>query len=175
MYSYNGFWYCPAYCLQRQAYRLFRADRIKQAEISDPDAATLKQAQLQADCERRALIQNGLGKDKPRYCSIMDWLINSEQNGKNFVPFVVELTRDGTRQAISILDLVRVVEERCDGTGIDTRIPRTEIPFNAELVWNLGMEAMAKEPQELISYVREKIKKMAEHYQEMKLTSCVKL
>ncbi|WP_396139889.1 WYL domain-containing protein [Brevibacillus laterosporus] len=96
----------------------------------------------------------------------MDWLINSEQNGKNLVPFVVELTRDGTRQAKSILDLVRVVEERCDGTGwIDTRIPRTEIPFYAELVWNLGMEAMAKEPQELISYVREKIKKMAEHYQ----------
>ncbi|WP_396126028.1 WYL domain-containing protein [Brevibacillus laterosporus] len=62
MYSYNGFWYCPAYCLQRQAYRLFRADRIKQAEISDPDAATLKQAQSQGDYERRALIQNGLGR-----------------------------------------------------------------------------------------------------------------
>ncbi|WP_396126027.1 WYL domain-containing protein [Brevibacillus laterosporus] len=96
----------------------------------------------------------------------MDWLINSEQNGKNLVPFVVELTRDGTRQAKSILDLVRVVEERSDGTGwIDTRILRTEIPFYAELVWNLGMEAMVKEPQELISYVREKIKKMAVHYQ----------
>ncbi|WP_068793022.1 helix-turn-helix transcriptional regulator [Brevibacillus laterosporus] len=165
LYSYNGFWYCPAYCLQRQAYRLFRADRITQAEISDPDTATLKQVQSQADCEKRALIQNKSGKDKLRYCSIMDWLINSEQNGKNLVPFVVELTRDGTRQAKSILDLVRVVEERSDGTGwIDTRIPRAEIPFYAELVWNLGMEAMAKEPQELISYVREKITKMAEHY-----------
>lgn len=165
LYSYNGFWYCPAYCFQRQAYRLFRADRIKHVEKSSTEVGALKQVHWQIDCEKEGSVKHSLDNKKLLYDSIMDWLTYSEQNGRNLVPFVVELTRDGTRQAKSILDLVRVVEERTDGTGwIDTRIPRAEIPFFAELVWNLGMEVVVKEPQELISYVREKANKMVEHY-----------
>jgi predicted DNA-binding transcriptional regulator YafY len=32
LYSCYGFWYCPAYCFKRKAFRLFRADRIHHAE-----------------------------------------------------------------------------------------------------------------------------------------------
>lgn len=167
LYSYNGFWYCPAYCLQRQAYRMFRADRIKQVEILSTEGAVLEQDHRNATFAKTASgEQSSAGhRKKQLFGSIMDWITYSEQNGRNLVPFVVELTRDGTRRAKSVLDLVRVVEERKDGTGwIDTKIPRSEIPFFAELIWNLSLEVTVKEPQELITYMKDKIEKMRKHY-----------
>ncbi|MGG4094462.1 helix-turn-helix transcriptional regulator [Paenibacillus lautus] len=35
LYSDRGYWYCPAYCFTRQAYRLFRADRIMTVSMND--------------------------------------------------------------------------------------------------------------------------------------------
>ncbi|WP_433747526.1 helix-turn-helix transcriptional regulator [Paenibacillus amylolyticus] len=35
LYAMKGYWYCQAYDLQKQAYRVFRCDRIISAEVSD--------------------------------------------------------------------------------------------------------------------------------------------
>ncbi|RPK22195.1 hypothetical protein EDO6_06295 [Paenibacillus xylanexedens] len=35
LYAWKGYWYCQAYDLHKQAYRVFRCDRITSAEVSD--------------------------------------------------------------------------------------------------------------------------------------------
>ncbi|WP_167345674.1 WYL domain-containing protein [Paenibacillus riograndensis] len=38
LYAHEGYWFCPAYCYLRKAYRLFRADRIRSAVLADAEA-----------------------------------------------------------------------------------------------------------------------------------------
>lgn len=37
IYARGGFWYCPAYDVDKQAYRVFRCDRIESAEIAESE------------------------------------------------------------------------------------------------------------------------------------------
>lgn len=118
LYSHNGFWYCPAYCFLREEIRLFRADRIKKA--------------VHTDKKRRKL----------PYQSIMEWIELSESEVSNPVTFLVDLTREGVRRAMSELDLERHVQRREDGTGwIKMSIPESELTYFVDLVWNFGSEA----------------------------------
>ncbi|MDA8345443.1 MAG: YafY family protein [Thermaerobacter sp.] len=41
VYAHDGLWYCPAYCFTRKAVRLFRVDRIVEAELKKDDPAPL--------------------------------------------------------------------------------------------------------------------------------------
>lgn len=142
LYSYNGFWYCPAYCFKRQSFRLFRADRIHYAKR----------------------VASNTRRDLP-YRSIIDWIKWSEKDCTDPVPFVVELTREGTRRAVSDLDLMRIIQVRADGTGwINTQIPRTEMTYFAELIWSFGTEVTIKEPPEMITHIKRKSSELARLY-----------
>ncbi|KMK76803.1 helix-turn-helix transcriptional regulator [Alkalihalobacillus pseudalcaliphilus] len=137
LYSHNGFWYCPAYCFLRQEVRLFRADRIKKAAGTDEEKQSLP------------------------YSSIMDWLLYSEACSTGPIHFLVELTKEGVRRAMSEVDLDRHVERREDGTGfLQLEIPRSELTYFVDLIWNFGSGAKIIEPQEAIIYMKDKIKKM---------------
>lgn len=142
LYSYNGFWYCPAYCFLRQDVRLFRADRIVKAIETD--------------------------KETPQslpYKSVMDWIELSEKGCPDPVTLSVEFTREGTRRAMSELDLERFLEICEDGTGlINTKIPKSELTYFVDLIWNFGCEAMIKEPSEAITYMRQKLNMLIEQY-----------
>ncbi|HEU5138405.1 MAG TPA: YafY family protein [Bacillales bacterium] len=141
LYSYKGFWYCPAYCFKREAFRLFRADRIHNAELTDAETTNLA------------------------YQSIADWIRLSEQDCPDPIPFVVELTREGARRAESELDLEHLVQTRQDGTGrIDTEIPATQLSYFADLIWNFGTEATILEPPEAIQHLKQKLQSLAEIY-----------
>lgn len=142
LYSYNGFWYCPAYCLKRDAFRVFRTDRIHTAE-------------------QKALP----GNQKVPFRSIMDWILLSEKDCPDPVSLVVELTREGIRRAKSDLDLCGVIQVREDGTGwIDTHIPKSEVRYYARIIWGLGADAIVKKPVEAIQYMKENLEELMRIY-----------
>ncbi|QTD41817.1 YafY family protein [Sporosarcina sp. Te-1] len=141
LYSYNGFWYCPAYCFLRKDIRLFRADRIKHAVTSEAEVQTLP------------------------YHSVMEWIELSEKEFSNSITFSVEFSKDGVRRAKSEMDLERMVKEREDGTGwIKAGIPESELNYFVDLIWNFGDEALILEPPQAITYIKDKIRKLAEQY-----------
>ncbi|MEK4299447.1 YafY family protein [Oceanobacillus sp. FSL W8-0428] len=141
LYSHNGFWYCPAYCFLREEIRLFRADRIKKA--------------VHTDKKRRKL----------PYQSIMEWIELSESEVSNPVTFLVDLTREGVRRAMSELDLERHVQRREDGTGwIKMSIPESELTYFVDLVWNFGSEAHVLGPKEAITSMKRKLETLLEKY-----------
>ncbi|MDM8099874.1 MULTISPECIES: helix-turn-helix transcriptional regulator [Oceanobacillus] len=141
LYSHNGFWYCPAYCFLREDIRLFRADRIKKAELT-----------------------NEKGQELP-YSSVMDWIELSESEVSDPIPFTVELTREGVRRAMSEMDLERHVQKLQDGAGwVKMNIPKTELTYFVDLVWNFGREAQIIEPEEAIALMKRKLKDLLERY-----------
>ncbi|WP_307893932.1 helix-turn-helix transcriptional regulator [Bacillus swezeyi] len=142
LYSWNGFWYCPAYCFKRQDFRLFRADRIARAEKTDVEQA----------------------RDLP-YESVHSWIQTSESGCENPVRLHAELTRTGTSKAMSDLDLLKIVDIHEDGSGsINTQIPRTEIDYFADLLWNLGAEAAVIEPREIKLRLKQKAAELLKRY-----------
>ncbi|KAA0840111.1 MULTISPECIES: helix-turn-helix transcriptional regulator [Bacillus] len=127
LFSWNGFWYCPAYCFKRQAFRLFRADRILRAEKA----------------------ASPLARQLP-YPSVLSWIKHSESECPEPVRLQAELTRRGARRAAADVDLFKILTMRDDGTGaIDANLPRPELEYFGELLWNLGTEATVKEPAEI--------------------------
>ncbi|WP_152655583.1 YafY family protein [Oceanobacillus sp. CFH 90083] len=141
LYSHNGFWYCPAYCFLRKDIRLFRADRI-----------------------RKAVHTGGKGQELP-YQSIMDWIELSESEVSNPITFLVELTREGVRRAMSDRHLERNVQEREDGTGwVNMDIPESELMFFVELIWTFGEEAHVLEPEAAVASLKRKLKNLLEKY-----------
>ncbi len=140
--SYNGLWYCPAYCFLRQEIRLFRTDRIKNAVITDAEVQNLP------------------------YQSVKDWIKLSEKEVADSITFSVEFSREGVRRAKSEIDLERLVKERADGTGwLKAEIPKSELKFFVDLIWNFGTEAFILEPSEAIAYLKYKLKRLSEQYQ----------
>ncbi len=94
LFSWNGFWYCPAYCFKRQAFRLFRADRILRAEKA----------------------ASPLARQLP-YPSVLSWIKHSESECSEPVRLQAELTRRGARRAAADVDLFKILTMRDDGTG----------------------------------------------------------
>jgi predicted DNA-binding transcriptional regulator YafY len=141
LYSHNGFWYCPAYCFLRKDIRLFRADRIIKAVKTEVEVQNLSNQ------------------------SVMDWIEFSEEEVADPITFYVELTKDGVRRAMSDLDLERIVNERENGTGwIKAEIPKSELNYFVDLIWNFGNEAFILEPPEAITYMKQKLKMLTEKY-----------
>jgi len=141
LYSHNGFWYCPAYCFLREDIRLFRADRITKAELTNEKGQELS------------------------YSSVMDWMELSESEVSDPTPFTVELTREGVRRAMSELDLERHVQKQQDGAGwVKMNIPKSKLRYFVDLVWNFGKEAQIIEPEEAITLMKRKLKGLLEKY-----------
>ncbi|PAV28686.1 transcriptional regulator [Virgibacillus profundi] len=141
LYSHNGFWYCPSYCFFRKDIRLFRADRILKAIKTDAEVQNLS------------------------YKSIMDWIELFDKEVSDPITFSVELTKAGVRRAKSELDLERIVKVREDGTGrINADIPKSELIYFVDLIWNFGNEALILEPTDAITYMKQKLKKLSEQY-----------
>ncbi|MFB1051862.1 helix-turn-helix transcriptional regulator [Paraliobacillus sp. JSM ZJ581] len=141
LYSYNGFWYCPAYCFFRKGIRLFRVDRIKQAVTTDAEVQSLP------------------------YQSVMEWIKLSEEEVLDPITFSVELSREGVRRARSEIDLDHLIKERENGTGwIKATIPKSELNYFVDLIWIFGSEALILEPIEAITYMKLKLKNLSEQY-----------
>ncbi|MFN2747175.1 MULTISPECIES: helix-turn-helix transcriptional regulator [unclassified Bacillus (in: firmicutes)] len=142
LYSWNGFWYLPAYCFKRRAFRLFRADRIVKAEkTTDEQALSLP------------------------YQSVLSWIQTSESKCPDPVRLCAQLTPAGVRQAMSDLDLAKIVAMNEDGSGsINTDIPTAEMDYIADLLWNLGAEAVVIKPAEIKERLKQKAAELLVRY-----------
>lgn len=145
IYADDGFWYCPAYCFEREAYRLFRADRITSAVMADPSPPP------------RDLHEINLSNWGPHF-----------HNSLKTTSFRVKLTRRGVKLfrekrwlfPIPQLDIAE------DGSGVlSGTVPEQEIPFFAGYFYTLGADAVVLKPKALADAVRTKLTEALAQYE----------
>ncbi|MCH5585532.1 YafY family transcriptional regulator [Shimazuella sp. AN120528] len=144
IYASHGFWYCPAYCLKKADFRLFRLDRLRSID-SNPNKHT----------ENKNLININLS----------NWeTITREDSGDMNV--YIELTREGVRKSQLEPWVVSRLQINSDGSGyIKGDLPRKEIDYFADYFFGLGGEALVKKPKELQIKVKQKLRKMYQLYE----------
>jgi len=140
LYADDGFWYCTAYCCKREAYRVFRCDRIRRAE---PDGTDLEL--IDPEAARRARRERAEPGERVRLRA--------------------RLTAEGVRRWESRHWLAPMVEAAGDGGGtVDAEVPRADLPYYAELFIALGSEAEAVAPEELRAEIRRRLAERMERY-----------
>lgn len=143
IYASNGFWYCPAYCFTREDFRLFRCDRIQSAEYDVSGLIPLDQQHIHLGN------WESFTKEKPSY-----------------LPFTVELSREGVQRCESELRPVPRINIRQDGTGrIEQSLPESEIVYFAKFFIGLGTEATVKGPPALIRCMKDILSDLMSKYE----------
>lgn len=138
VYADNGFWYMPAFDMERKSIRLFRIDRILSFEDSK------RVFNVTTDLE--------------------NWLTNHVV--KTPVRLHVKLTREGLRQCRSEPWLERDIVSSENGNGyVDMEVDLSEIPFISEYFFRLGTDAKVIEPNEVIDYIKQQTRQLLNHYQ----------
>lgn len=144
IYASRGLWYCPAYCFEREDFRLFRCDRIGSAVIEESDSAPKP---LDLRHVHLGNWESFIGR-KPIYmdCTIELTALGIEACEGSLLPrFRLELREDGT-------SLLR------------GQIPPGEIPFLADFFIGLGREATVTRPPELIEAIKRKLTELLDKY-----------
>ncbi|WP_068613086.1 helix-turn-helix transcriptional regulator [Paenibacillus tuaregi] len=146
IYAHEGYWFCPAYCYLRKAFRLFRVDRIGSAVWANVEAVSPTVDVAEVD----------LTNWGPHFYSKQE-----------SVDVKVKLTAKG-------IELFRnkgwifpwgEIHRSEDGTGIlQLEIFPTEIRFFAEYFFSFGAEAVVIQPEELREAVRRKLVRALEEY-----------
>ncbi|QYR20946.1 YafY family transcriptional regulator [Paenibacillus sp. sptzw28] len=142
LYASQGYWYCPAYCFHRKAYRLFRGDRISSASLN-PSIECLEEV------------------DKR---SVKDW--NEQEILKmDKTELIFNLTPNGVRtlESSSFDDSIQCRE---DGSGTVRKwVPKEDLSFFVNIIWGLGEDAEIVEPAEAVDLIKRKIEKIKNVYQ----------
>ncbi|MDU0204872.1 YafY family protein [Paenibacillus sp. PFR10] len=146
IYAHEGYWFCPAYCYLRKAYRLFRADRIRSAVFADAEALSTTVDVSEVD------LTNWGHHFFSKHESV-DVKVKLTAKG-------IELFRD--KSWIFPWGEVHSSEK---GTGIlEMGIFPSEIRFFAEYFFSFGAEAVVLQPEELREVVRRKLVRTLEEY-----------
>lgn len=146
LYAHNGYWYCPAYCFERKAHRLFRADLMLSVELVDLDDPSHSSEHLQGEL------------------TLDEWFLPPKVPEER-LRFRVELTRTGVRKCQSDLWLDKKMTTEEDGTGvIDTWIEPHEIPYMTDTIFGLGTDAFVTDPPEMIERIANKIEQLRMRY-----------
>lgn len=146
IYAYEGYWFCPAYCYLRKAYRLFRIDRIWSATLVD--IATISDPVDVSEV------------------NLTNWWLRFHSELKS-VDIKVNLTAKGVelfhdKRWIFPWGEVHVSN---NGAGIlEGSILVSEIPFFAEYFFSFGAEAVVLQPEELRETVRTKLVRSLANY-----------
>lgn len=144
IYAESGFWYCPAYCYLQSDFRLFRADRIVEAQLGDTPAKTAP----------KALADVHLGNWQQQEYRSIEW-----------VPLEVRLTREGIRRALAEQWMAEQIRTHDDGSGHYTgRIPKHDLTYFATLFLSMGTDAMVLQPDELLEEIRCRIQNLHNQY-----------
>lgn len=142
IFAENGFWYCPAYCTLRNGYRLFRADRVLEAEPADaaPDEVPASDVHL--------------GNWRRRAAEDFEWTF-----------LEVNLTREGVRRLMAEECMADGVRVREDGGGrFAGRVPKSDLPYFAALFVGMGPYADVVGPAELLDEIRALLRKLQLQY-----------
>ncbi|MGF7030671.1 putative DNA-binding transcriptional regulator YafY [Paenibacillus mucilaginosus] len=150
VYSYNGYWYCPAYCFRKQRYLLFRVDRVLQAEPAGEDHPAVDLSEF----------------------TITDWFLPPPQqpagpggDAHGLLQLEVRLTKDGVRRCRweSWFQEELVVGEEGEGL-LRIRIRHDEMDYYTGYFLSLGADAVVVQPPELVSRLREAVRKLYDAY-----------
>jgi len=140
LFESDGYWYCPAYCFRAQAYRLFRADRIRRAELAP-------ELPCREDVGSRTL-----------------WNVPENKSAER-ISFTVELTARGVRELRSDPAFGPAISTRADGSGTAAlTISADTLDFYSDIAWRLGEDAKVTEPREAIDRIRRKLEAMRSVY-----------
>jgi predicted DNA-binding transcriptional regulator YafY len=140
LYADDGFWYCIAFCHEREGYRVFRCDRVRHAEPDGTEPQPLDPAEVRE--ARRA----------------------AEESGER-IRLWATLTAEGVRRWESKHWLAPMVAVKGDGGGtVDAEVPRGDLAYYAELFIALGSEAEAEVPEELRAEIRRRLAERMERY-----------
>jgi predicted DNA-binding transcriptional regulator YafY len=146
VYSYNGYWYCPAYCFMKGRFLLFRVDRVMNASLTDTEQEPI---------------------DMSNY-SIMDWFKPPEEQTRStdgLLQIEALFTREGVRRCQWESWLTSTLEVYEDGTGTVTmQITPSEMDYYASYFLGFGAEAKVTNPQEMVSMMQTIVEKMAHLY-----------
>ncbi|RAR42213.1 WYL domain-containing protein [Paenibacillus sp. MDMC362] len=138
----GGYWYCPVYCFTRQAYRLFRADRMMTVSIND-NVSYLEDVNSK---------------------TVFNWDVE-ELEGQEQTLFCAYLTQKGKRKLEENGRFKDFIESLDDGGGvIRMYIPANKLEFYTDMIWELGQEAKITEPMESIIYIKCKLEEMKKLY-----------
>lgn len=140
LYASDGYWYCPAYCLNNGQYRLYRADRIVSVRLNE--SVPCREEVWRLDLENPP-----------------------DSSGDEQATFKVELTPNGVRELESDERFGPAIERREDGGGTAAvSVPAANLSFYADWMWRLGEDARILEPAEAIDCIRGKLESMRERY-----------
>jgi predicted DNA-binding transcriptional regulator YafY len=142
LYAENGFWYCPAYCRLRGGYRLFRADRMLEAEPTEVSPGEEPDSDVH------------LGNWRDLAAEELEWTF-----------LEVNLTREGVRRALAeewMADGLRVRED--GGGSFAGRIPKPDLSYFAALFVGMGPDADVVRPVELLDEMRGRIRRLQRQY-----------
>lgn len=140
LYASSGYWYCPAYCFDREDIRQFRVDRMTAASINESIA-------IRKDIADRTL------RDTPEIGEVEMKL------------FEVQLTSKGIWLLETDTRLGPHIHKNKNGSGVvQLEIPASDVIFYAEYIWRLGEEAAITSPAEAVQWTREKIESMRLRY-----------
>lgn len=140
LYTSSGYWYCPAYCFEREDIRQFRADRIL--------SATLNPSVTPQEEIRKMTLKN-----KPEKGHLDQTVLH------------IEITKKGVWLLESNPRFAPSIRRNEDGSGEATiQIATEDLRFYVDLIWNLGSEVKIKGPVEAITYIQEKVEAMRSLY-----------
>ncbi|CAM3603870.1 MULTISPECIES: helix-turn-helix transcriptional regulator [Paenibacillus] len=140
LYTSSGYWYCPAYCFEREDIRQFRADRIL--------SATLNPSVPPRDEIRKMTLMN-----KPEKGHLDQTVLH------------IEITKKGVWLLESNPRFAPSIRRNEDGSGAAAvQIAKEDLYFYVDLIWNLGSEVKIKGPVEAITYIQEKAEAMRSLY-----------
>ncbi|SFL43227.1 Predicted DNA-binding transcriptional regulator YafY, contains an HTH and WYL domains [Paenibacillus sp. 1_12] len=145
IYAANGFWYCEAYSLTHQEYRLFRVDRFDR--IRETEAPELQQQDQDPISERNAVPE-----------------------GNNPIRVVARLTYKGmlaVEQDAHIGELVRWISD--DVWEVDFPCPASEWEWAIRFFFSIGLHAEVMEPEILRQEIGQLAKQLYQQY-EIKIT-----
>jgi predicted DNA-binding transcriptional regulator YafY len=146
IYANNGYWYCPSYCFQREAFLLFRVDRILSLEQVEPEHPT---------------------KDLKSF-TITEWLKHpyGEAQESHKIPIKVRLTREGVRICSMFHGFSDDIQLQQDGSGmLQTLMHRENFSLFAHQFLGMGTDAVVEEPKEMIEWMRDKLQHLTQLYQ----------
>lgn len=150
IYANSGLWYCPAYCYNREDYRVFRCDRIYEA----------REAEEEAGIEPAAPDTN---------LHLGNWMemVRKDRNETNeeSIRLHAELTREGVQLCGRELWIGSSLHVREDGSGwLEGEWPKRDLPFYAKFFIGLGEEVSAEQPAELGAEIRRQLAALMERY-----------
>lgn len=142
IYASQGLWYCPAYCYERKAIRLFRCDRI--LDVRTPET------------ERKPIDLSNVHLGNRHVCA---------EPASDALLLRAELTSIGVQRCETEQWAGPLLRVRSDGTGqLNGGIDPSDESYFAEFLIGLGLEVRVHGPSSLVAEIRRQLVRLTERY-----------